>query len=86
MKKRYKVYPEGCKSDTTSLKPPVEVLDTLTNQTTSYLNKYQAALAIGCSSGTVHNAFKKILPGEFTKVIKKRYKVKQIVVDNENKP
>lgn len=59
MKKRYRVYPEGKSDHTTYLQPTVEVFDSLTNQTTSYLNKNQAALAIGCDPGTVHKALKK---------------------------
>ena len=62
IKKRYKVYPQGSskKSDhTTYLQPTVEVFDSLTNQITSYLNKNQAALAIGCDPGTVLKALKK---------------------------
>ena len=83
IKKRYMVIPEGYKPDHfPDTRPTVEVFDSLTSQTIGYVSKKEAALAIGCDPGTIIKALQKILPGEFSKLIKKRYMVKQIIKDN----
>lgn len=85
IKKRYMVIPEGYKSNhSTDSCFIVEVFDSLTTQTIGYVSRKEAALAIGCDPATIGKALQNILPGEFSKLILKRYKVK-LIVDNENK-
>ncbi len=59
----------------------VEVLDTLTGNTTVYLSIREAAAAIGVVESTVRNALKNQKEKGINKPIKKRFMVKQVTND-----
>jgi len=54
----------------------VEVLDTISNETTLYFSIRQAAEAIGCVHGTILLADKAFKEKGVSKLLKKRYQVK----------
>lgn len=54
----------------------VEVLDTLSNETTSYNSIKEAGRAIGCSDTTISNALKRLQKEGVKKLIKNKYLVK----------
>ena len=59
----------------------MEVLDTLTGNTTVYLSIREAAAAIGVVESTVRNALKNHKEKGINKPIKKRFIVKQVTND-----
>lgn len=54
----------------------VEVLDTISNETTVYSSIRQAAEAIGCVHRTIHLADKALKAKGVSRLLKKRYLVK----------
>ena len=80
---RFRVIVEGFKviNSKSDQKIKVEVIDTVTNESVVYHSQAEAAQAIGCTRPTIGIALKKTLPGGLSNLIKKRYKVKQIIKD-----
>lgn len=56
----------------------IDILDTITNDLSSYSSIRQAAEAIGCVHRTIHLAAERSKKEGFSKLIKKRYLIKNI--------